>query len=190
MMAFSLFVFFCIWLNFDNGIQLLHINSDYLEAKWVFFILGIVAIIELGTGVNSQIIGTSTYWKFELWTSMLLTMMIIPLSYFLTVKYGILGPALANLISFSIYNFIRYVFLWKKFNMQPFTRKTFELIGIALLAYVLAYFTGQQSSSIISIVSSTTVFGMVFIPLFYWREISPDVKQLMQTVVNRFQRKG
>jgi len=188
MLAFSLFVFFCIWLNFDNGIQLLHINSDYLEAKWVFFILGIVAIIELGTGVNSQIIGTSTYWKFELWTSLLLTMMIIPLSYFLTVKYGILGPALANLISFSIYNFIRYVFLWKKFDMQPFNRKTFELIGIALLAYFLAYFTGQQSTGILSIVSSTTVFCLVFIPLFYWREISPDVKQLMQTFINRFQR--
>ena len=188
MLAFSLFVFFCIWLNFDNGIQLLHINPDYLEAKWVFFILGIVAIIELGTGVNSQIIGTSTFWRFELWTSLLLTLMIIPLSYILTVKYGILGPALANLISFSVYNFIRFSFLWKKFQMQPFTGKTLELIGIALLAYVVANFTGGLFDGILSVVVTTTVFGMIFLPLFYWRDISPDVKQLMQTFINRLQR--
>ncbi|MBK7347019.1 MAG: hypothetical protein IPI98_08980 [Chitinophagaceae bacterium] len=27
-----------------------------------------------GHRVNSQIIGTSTYWRFELWTSLLLTL--------------------------------------------------------------------------------------------------------------------
>jgi O-antigen/teichoic acid export membrane protein len=84
MLTFALFLFFCIWLNFDNGIAFFHINPDYLQGKWVFFILGMVSIIEVGTGVNGQIIGTSTYWRFELWTSLLLTVIIIPLSYYLT----------------------------------------------------------------------------------------------------------
>ena len=30
------------------------------------FLLGITMIIDMGTGVNAQIIATSTYWKFEL----------------------------------------------------------------------------------------------------------------------------
>lgn len=189
MLGFSLFVFFCVWLNFDNGINFLHINPDYLEGKWVFFYLGIVTIIELGTGVNGQIIGTSTYWRFELWTSLLLTMMIIPLSYYLTTKYGIMGPAVANLFSFTIYNGIRYTFLLKKFNMQPFTMKTLELLIIATLSYAIAYFATRNLEGIIAILSSLGIFCTLYISLFYWRNISPDVKQVMLSVTNRFRKK-
>jgi O-antigen/teichoic acid export membrane protein len=189
MLGFSLFVFFCVWLNFDNGINFLHINPDYLEGKWVFFYLGIVTIIELGTGVNGQIIGTSTYWRFELWTSLLLTLMIIPLSYFLTTKYGIMGPAIANLFSFTIYNSIRYGFLLKKFNMQPFSMKTLELLIIATLSYAIAYFATKNLEGIVAILGSLGIFGTLYIGLFYWRNISPDVKQVMLSVTNRFKKK-
>jgi O-antigen/teichoic acid export membrane protein len=189
MLGFSLFVFFCVWLNFDNGINFLHINPDYLEGKWVFFYLGIVTIIELGTGVNGQIIGTSTYWRFELWTSLLLTLMIIPLSYYLTTRYGIMGPAIANLFSFTIYNSIRYVFLLKKFNMQPFSMKTLELLIIATLSYAIAYFATRNLEGIVAILGSLGIFGTLYIGLFYWRNISPDVKQIMLSVTNRFKKK-
>jgi O-antigen/teichoic acid export membrane protein len=133
LLTFSLFIFFLILLNFNDAIQYFNINPDYLEGKNVFFLLGIVTIIEMVTGVNGQIIGTSSFWRFELWTSILLTGLIIPLSYYLTVEYGILGPAIANLISFSIYNFIRFWFLWKKFNMQPFSTKTGEIILFSVI---------------------------------------------------------
>ncbi|MEI9959251.1 MAG: hypothetical protein WDM90_23725 [Ferruginibacter sp.] len=116
-----MFAFFAIWLNFTQGITFFGVNPEYLEGSGYFFLLGMVTIIEMGTGVNSLIIGTSTYWRFELWTSILLTVLIIPLSYILTVKHGVMGPAIANIISFSIYNTIRYIFLWKKFQMQPFS---------------------------------------------------------------------
>jgi O-antigen/teichoic acid export membrane protein len=189
MLGFSLFVFFCVWLNFENTIILFNINLDYLEGKWVFFLLGMVTIIEVGTGVNSQIIGTSTFWRFELWSSLLLTIMIIPLSYFLTNQYGILGPAIANLFSFTIYNSVRYVFLLKKFNMQPFTIKTLELLFIATVSYSIAYFATKNLEGFVAILGSLAIFSTLYISLFYWRNISPDVKQVMLSVTNRFKKK-
>jgi O-antigen/teichoic acid export membrane protein len=185
LLGFSLFVFFCIWLNFTNGIMFFGINPDYLEGRWVFFILGIVTIIELGTGVNGQIIGTSTYWRFELWTSLLLTVMIIPLSYFLTVRYGILGPAIANLISFSVYNFIRFWFLLKKFNLQPFSVKTFEILVIAFGAYGISYFSTIKLDGLIAMITSTFIFSILFLPLIYWRNVSPDLKPVVHNFLRR-----
>ena len=148
LLAFSLMLFFCIWLNYTDGIIFLGINPDYLEGKWVFFLLGLVTIIEMGTGINGQIIGTSTFWRLELWTSLLLTVIIIPLSFTLTSKYGIIGPAVATLVGFSLYNTIRFGFLWKKFNMQPFSSKTVELIFISISAYLISYFIYITYSSI------------------------------------------
>ena len=189
LLSFSLFIFFCIWLNYTNAIHFFGINPDYLEGKWVFFLLGIVTIIEMGTGVNGQIIGTSTYWRFELWTSLLLTALIIPLSYFLTVKYGILGPAIANLVSFSIYNFVRFWFLWKKFYLQPFSRKTAEVIVIAIGAYAVAYIAFIKVDGLVAMMGSTLLFAALFLPLLYVRNISPDVKPVINNFIKRFNRK-
>ncbi|MEO5944064.1 MAG: hypothetical protein ABIP30_15995 [Ferruginibacter sp.] len=185
LLSFSLFIFFCIWLNFTNAISFFGINPEYLEGKWVFFILGMVTIIEMGTGVNGQIIGTSTYWRVELWTSLLLTVLIIPLSYYLTVRYGIIGPAIANLVSFSIYNYTRYLFLWKKFHLQPFSIKTAEVIIIATVAYLIAYFTFIRFDGLIAMFGSTLLFAILFLPLFYYRNISPDVKPVVKNILRK-----
>lgn len=189
LLSFSLFIFILIWLNFSNAISFFNINPEYLNGRWVFFIMGLVTIIEMGTGVNSQIIGTSTYWRFELWTSLLLTAMIIPLSYTLTVKYGILGPALSNLISFTIYNLVRIWFLWKKFRLQPFTSKTFEVLLIAALAYGVTYFIFGQKTGLPTMIGSSMIFGIIFLGAVYLRNISPDVKPVIDSLKQRFLKK-
>lgn len=185
LLTFSLCIFFCVWLNFNDGILFLGINPEYLEGKNVFLILGIVTIIEMGTGVNGQIIGTSAFWRFELWTSILLTVLIIPLSYLLTVKYGILGPAVANLISFSIYNLIRFVFLWKKFNMQPFSSKTIEIAFISLIAYCISFLLFKSVNGIYGISGRTALFLLIYLTGVYIRNISPDVKPVIMNILIR-----
>ncbi|MGF2411360.1 lipopolysaccharide biosynthesis protein [Ferruginibacter sp.] len=190
LLSFALFAFFCIWLNFTQAINFFGIHPDYLEGRWVFFLLGMVTIIEMGTGVNAQIIGTSTYWRFELWTSLLLTALIIPLSYFLTVKYAILGPAIANIISFTVYNAVRYVFLWKKFNMQPFSLKTIEVIAISAIDYLLCYLLFGKMEGIAGMVLRTVLFAGIFIVTFYWRNISPDLKPIAANLLQRLKIKN
>jgi hypothetical protein len=59
------FIFGNVWLNVGQGINILHIQNEYAAGLGVVFILGIAKIIDAGTGVNSVIIATSTFWKFE-----------------------------------------------------------------------------------------------------------------------------
>ena len=186
LLTFALFVFFCIWLNYTQAINFIGINPNYLDGRWVFFLLGIVTIIEMGTGVNGQIIGTSSYWRFELWTSLLLTILLIPLSYFLTVEYGLIGPAVANLASFSVYNFVRYWFLWKKFALQPFSKKTIEVIIIATGIYFLVYYSMKDMEGLLGLIARTIGFTLPFLLIIYYRNISPDLKPVINSVIKKF----
>lgn len=188
LLSFSLFIFFLILLNFTPAIQYFNLNESYLEGKYVFILLGIVTIIELGTGVNGQIIGTSSFFRFELWTSILLTVLIIPLSYILTVKYGLIGPAIANLISFTIYNAVRYLFLLKKFNMQPFSQKTWEVLMIAVAVFAGLYFLFNEKEGLLFMFIRSILYCIIFIGLVYKRNISPDVKPILYTLQARFNR--
>jgi O-antigen/teichoic acid export membrane protein len=186
LLTFALFSFFCIWLNFTQAINFFGINPEYLEGKWVFFLLGMVTIVEMGTGVNGQIIGTSTYWRFELWTNLLLTALIIPLSYILTVNYGLIGPAVANIVSFSVYNSIRYLFLWKKFNIQPFSTKTIEVILISAGCYFLCFLLLDQVEGLTGLVLRSSLFMITFVVAVYYRNITPDLKPIFENLLKRF----
>lgn len=182
LLTFSLFVFFCIWLNYEQAVIYFNINPQYLDARWVFFVLGVMTIIEMGTGVNGQIIGTSSYWRFELWTSLLLTLLIIPLSYILTVEYGLIGPAVANLVSFTIYNAIRFLFLWRKFSMQPFSRKTLEVIALAIILFAIVHYLTLNVEGLAGLFARTFAFMILFLAAVYFRNISPDVKPIVNSL--------
>jgi O-antigen/teichoic acid export membrane protein len=123
-LIFSLAMFILIWINFTDGVRTFHLKPDYLLAQNAFFYIGLMRVVDMGTGVNNQVIYTSTYWRFDFYTGVILAVLTIPMNYFLTKAIGFTGPAVADLITFSIYNAIRWVFLYRKFGMQPFTLKT------------------------------------------------------------------
>ena len=122
-LLFATGLFLLIALNYREAILSFDLKPSYLAGFNAFLFLGITRIIDMGTGVNAQIIGTSTYWKFELISGVILLLFMLPLTYFFTIEFGIIGPAIANLISIAIYNMIRIFFLWKTFRMLGSTFK-------------------------------------------------------------------
>ncbi|MES1223610.1 MAG: lipopolysaccharide biosynthesis protein, partial [Bacteroidota bacterium] len=117
-LLFSVGMFLLIWMNFRDGVNTFDLKKGYFDAQYIFLFIGLTRVVDMGTGVNSQIIGTSVFWRFDFFTGILLLALTLPLNYILAKKLGAIGPAIADLITFSIYNGIRYLFLLKKFNMQ------------------------------------------------------------------------
>jgi O-antigen/teichoic acid export membrane protein len=180
LLLLSLFIFFIIWLNIDAMFTVLNINSDYETGKMVFLILGISKIIDAGTGVNSQIINTSNYWKFEVFTGILLLAMSIPLNYVLVRLYGINGSAISNLIAFTVYNFVRLYFIWYKFKLQPFSMKTILALVSAFAAYLFCHYIFKGVSGWPGIIVRSIFFSIAFsLPVFFLK-ITPDIKQLLE----------
>ncbi len=173
-LLFSCAIFSLIWINFEDGIFTFHLQKEYLEAKWIFFYIGLTRVLDMGTGVNAQIIGTSSYWKYEFKTGLILLAITLPLNYFLTIKYGIAGPAIANLFSFTVYNAIRYSFLLKKFNMQPFDKKTLQAIVMTGACFLLAYLPLKNNTGLHWMVIRSLLFCVPFAAGMIAMKLSPD----------------
>jgi O-antigen/teichoic acid export membrane protein len=181
-LLFAVGMFVLIWLNFTDGVFTFHLKKDYLGAQQVFLYIGLMRIVDLGTGVNSQIIGTSNYWRFEFVTGIILLCITLPLNYFLTKSIGVTGPAISNLISFSIYNAIRYFFLWKKFNMQPFTIKSLYVLLLGLAGYFVSHLLFSQYQGFGWIVLRSAVFLGIYGAGALLLKISPDILPVWATV--------
>jgi len=140
LLLMSLFIFGNIWLNVKDGMLVLNIQKDYADGLGVLFILGMVRIVDAGTGLNAMVINTSTFWRFDFYSGVILLAFRLPLTYYLIKHYGIIGSAFAELTAYSVYNFIRFEFLRRKFNMQPFDLKTLYSLLLAAGAYALCFF--------------------------------------------------
>ena len=185
-LIFAVGMFSLIWLNFEDGIFTFHLQSGYIDAKWVFFFIGLMRIVDMGTGVNAQIISTSTLWKFEFVTGVILLSITLPMNYILTKYYfDVMGPAIANLISFTIYNLIRFWYLQKKFSMQPFTLKSIYTIVLGIISYYLCFYLFDSYHGfawlVIRSVSFIALYGSGTILL----QLSSDIIPVWNTLQKR-----
>ncbi len=185
-LIFSVGMFALIWLNFSDGVITFKMQAAYLDAKWVFFFLGLYRIVDMGTGVNSQIIGTSTRWRFEFSTGVILLLITIPLNYILTkYYYGVLGPAIANLISFSVYNAIRYWFLKTKYGLQPFTKHSVFTLLLGAACFAVCYFLFYKQHGLGWIMIRSLVFFTLYAGGTLMLGLSADIAPVWNTVLKR-----
>jgi O-antigen/teichoic acid export membrane protein len=189
LLLIALFIFGNLWLNAYQGIQVLNIQKEYEGGMAVIFILGMVRIIDAGTGLNNMVINTSIYWRFDFYSGVILLAFRLPLTYYLIKNFGIIGSAIAELIAFGLYNFIRFEFLRRKFQMQPFNSKTAFAILFGIGSYVISYFLCNSLSGWAGIIMRTLIFSSLFsFSIYYWK-ITPDAEQLIFQFQQRFKKK-
>ncbi len=185
-LIFSVGMFSLIWLNFSDAVFSFHLQSGYIDAKWVFFYIGLMRIVDMGTGVNSQIINTSTSWRFDFFTGIILLSLTLPLNYILTKYYfGVMGPAIANLFTFTVYNTIRYWFLIRKFNLQPFSVKTLYTVILGIASFYSCYFLFDGMQGFSGMVTRSFVFLLLFVSTAFALKLSPDLIPVWKVVQKR-----
>lgn len=185
LLLFAVGIFALIVLNYKDAITTFGLRADYLAGFTAFIFLGLTKVVDLGTGVNPQIIATSNYWRFDLFSGILLVIIMLPLTYILTKQYDILGPAIASLISISIYNLIRIAFLWYKYKLQPFTLASLYTILIAVFCFVVSYFAFINMEGMMALILRSALFmGLYGIIVIYFK-LSPDIEPVWNTIRKR-----
>lgn len=187
-LIFSLGMFCLIWLNYNDAIESFDLQPEYKSVLNVFLFMGLMRIIDMGTGVSGQIISTSTYWRFDFTTGVILIVIMLPLTWILTKQLGLIGPAVANLISFFIYNLIRYLFLLKKFNMQPFTIKSLFAILLAAACYGICYGLFNNLAGMQWLILRSLLFVTLFFTGTYWLNLTPDLKIVLYNLKNKLKK--
>jgi O-antigen/teichoic acid export membrane protein len=185
MLLLSVFIFGNVWLNVSDGLQIFHVQNEYAAGIPLLLIFGFIRVIDAGTGVNGQIIGASNFWRFEFITGIIMLALRIPLSYIFIKQYGIIGSAYGDLISLTVYNYIRYEFLRRKFQMQPFTMQTIYTLVIAFATYFVAYFLFRSQFGWFAMIGRTVIFSGLLIAATFLFKLTPDAMQLFEAAKKR-----
>lgn len=158
------------------------LGNDYAPIKEIIIIMGIAKLIDLGTGLNSQILLLSKYWKIDFMTNMLFVLLSIPLNYFLIKNYGVIGSAFANLIALCVFNGIRFFYIWQLFHLQPFSRQTLQSLLLAAFVIVIVSFIPTVQFLYVDIAIKTLIYITLFVGGVIWFGISKDVQALFHSL--------
>jgi O-antigen/teichoic acid export membrane protein len=179
-------LFLCIWLNIDEIFSLL--PAKFQGGKWVVFYISIAQLFNMITGINGTIIVNSKYYRYDLYTNVILVLTTVITNYFLILKYGIDGAAMATAISISLFNLIRLILIKVKMNMHPFSLQTIKTILLLFVMFFALDFLPNSSYAFVDIIWKSIVVFILVIPAIMYFKLSEDINKLIIEVRKKISR--
>jgi hypothetical protein len=103
---------------------------------------------------------------------------------------GIVGAAIASLVSKFLFNFIKFLFLYRKFGFQPFDYRFLLLIVISLTSYWISTFIPPFSNFIFDILIRSALITLIFVVPVYYFKISEDINEKFDDVLLKLKLKN
>ena len=170
----GVFLFGIGWACLDPALVYL---PKYMSGKYVFFFIGIGLLIEMATGVNAAIIGTSEKYKYNTYFNLILTFLVILFNYFLIIQYGMIGAALASMLAMLVINLLRWYFLYKTFKYQPFDKKFVKAFIVSVVFLTICCFMNYTAHPIVKIIVNITTLTILFWSVVIGFKLSEDINK-------------
>ncbi|MCY7350055.1 MAG: polysaccharide biosynthesis C-terminal domain-containing protein [Cytophagaceae bacterium] len=188
-MLIGIFLFLGLWCNIDDLFGLMAKGDVYRAGKYVVLFLSLSKLIDMSAGLSSEIMAFSNYYRLATAFVLLLAMLTFASNIWLIPIYGITGAAAATAVTILIYSGLRGAFVWWKFHLLPFTRRTLLGLGIGVATYFVVIWipalgTGYWGTLLTIAVRSaliTTLFG----GLVLLTNVSPDINATLRALWKR-----
>lgn len=181
----GILMFGCLLLGISDLFSLLPTAQKLAPTIPILYILGANVILNMSTGFSTEIIAYSKFFKFNLIAILSLAVLNIGLNYLILTQtdFGIIGVAYASLISMFVFNLMKLIFIYKKFQILPINISYLKTILLSLVLLFLCWilpiqFLGDFSFVIRCALFSISFSGIVF--LFGWvPELNTNVFKIL-----------
>ena len=176
--AIGLLIFIGLLVNMDNVFRIL--PPEYGGGAAVILFIGLGNLVSVATGINSVVLSTSALYRYQTWLMFILIGLFVASSLLLIPLYGIVGAALASMISNSVYNLLCVWVVGKEFGLWPFRKSHAGMTLIALVAAVAGYLLPQMALLPDLLIRSGLV-TLLFTAGLYFLKLSEDVNSMIDT---------
>lgn len=167
-----------VWVSVDNIFALMPNGAVFSNGKYVILILGLARVLDMLTGVNTEIISYSGFYKYNFYLILLLAILSIVLNQVFIPIFSVNGAALATLISLTFYNLLKFIVIWIKLKMQPLTWQVLWVLVIGGVAYIASSIMPSMKMPFLDILAKSSTAVFLFGSLVLYFQLSPDMNQL------------
>ena len=180
----GMFIFIGIMINVDDVIAIL--GQDYAAGKFVIFFIGLSFLTELISGMSSAIISNSKQYAYILYFMVVFVVTVIITNYIFIPIFGITGAAFASFVSMFIFSVMKYIFILKRFKIQPFSKTHLYILTFGVLSFAGFYFFPNfLENKYFNIILKSFVFTLFYVFLIYKFNFSIDINTQINNILKK-----
>ena len=159
-------------------------DKDYSTGLTVLVIISVVKLSDALVGFNNAVLLNSPYYRTVLFLGVFLVIGTVLMNMWLIPLYGINGAGLATLIAFSSYNLLKSVFVYRKYNLQPFYKETLQTTLFGIVVIVGFFFWDFPFHPLVNISLKSLLVGGVSVFFLLKLGISEELIRLIRRFSN------
>jgi len=168
--------------NLPNAVAMLRKGQGYETIIPLVLIMMIGRLVDMASGLNTELISISKYYKFNFRISVLLVVLMVGLNLFLIPRFDVYGAAWSTTISLILFNVGKMIFLWKKMGVQPFTGKSLYVLAAGAIAGFVGYIVPALHNPFVDAVLRTGLVVVIYAVLLLWWQPSEDLRTYVQSI--------
>lgn len=168
-------LFSCLTVGFPYLTHFIKNGNLLLEHQIILWILGLATLFDLATGFNGNILSMSKYYRINILFMLgLATFSILLNFYFIkNTNLGIIGVAIATGTSLTLYNLIKLIFNYRKFNIHPLTWKMLWTILLCGTAIFVTYLLPDTKHEFLNLIYKSLLCLGIILKGNDWLKIFP-----------------
>ncbi|MFT6969860.1 MAG: O-antigen/teichoic acid export membrane protein [Roseivirga sp.] len=175
-----------IWANLENLYSLIPNGQLYISGINVVLFIGLGKLSDMAFGTNGEIIVMSKHYKFNVIAVAILAFLTIGLNLILIPKYGIEGAAIASFLAMLIFNISKFLFVWIKFKIQPFSINTLKFLAIVGVVLFGNQLLPPLENVFFDILVRSIAITILFAILTLGLKVSVEVNGLFKKLITKF----
>jgi len=175
-------LFLLINLNVKDLYILIN-KPEYSVGVWIVLMISVAEIYKLALGTNGAILTNSKYYKMFFYFSIAMAISVIALNKWLIQLFGINGAALATLIVVFVFSTFKIMYVKRKLHMQPFTKKTYQVVVLILVLFVSFYFVDIKIHPILNMGIKSFLISLLYILVIFKMNVSEEVNILLNRYI-------
>lgn len=175
-------MFLIIGGNLPNAVAILPAGKGYEAIRPLVLILMIGRLIDMGTGLNNELISISKLYKFNFRVSVVLVIIMLSLNWLWIPKYSFYGAAWASTIALAIFNIAKVIFLWVKMRLHPFTNKSWLVLLAGGITAIVAFGLPHFFNVWIDVFVRTALVIIIYTVLLIFFKPSADLSAYLHSI--------
>ena len=178
-------IFIGLWINLDSIFTLIPRSEIYSLGSMVVLIVGAGKLIDIAAGLNGEIIIMSRYYRVNVYFIIALALFTVLANYFLIPVYGLNGAAIGSAFALLFFNLIKFVFLYNKLKLQPFSVNTIKVVLLGVVVLLLGFWLPKLDNIYFDIFYRSAIVSASYGIAIYFLKPSMDINRLVDRLLGR-----
>ena len=182
------FLFIVITLNLENIYTIMPNGESYFSGYWIVYLVGCTKLIDMLFSVNGEIISISKYYRTNVILIVFLGIVTVVTNRIFIPIYGMEGAAMASLLTYLVFNIIKYLILKINFSLDPFSIKTISIILYLISTYFVVSIVPKFENAFLDLLSRCTLIGILLLFSIYLLRPSEEMIRILSVILNRIRK--